>query len=583
MISERLVVKTIRNEVEKNEVWDTSKPFLFGGDKGVLLERTTGGVRARGFDATHGAEVESGFVQDLGDEPLLSGSRIQFPHLQNTRIEIRPLNVLTPVHKRLLESNDQYGDVFFAIKTDGNSVTSADPITSQYVGASHGQAVFTLTVSGENLILRWKKSGAVLRNSAGKEQVSNKGEEWNFAKSGFGSSVVQFDSVKWYLGTSPTPVEYTTVEEESFSDDTDYTLKILSLIVAFLFVVGSSTLVLTAPEKQIARAKPKIVEFELQPPKIETVVLPEKLKEPEPKKEEEIVKLKAPEPKAKFSKDESTAPSFEKPKAFVAPKPVARPAPAPVAVARPTAKPRPVAKAAPPRPAPRPIVRPQASAPRPQARVARQRIPKQISEADKILGAFADPKFENQINDIFDSKPKPANRPQQRRVFQENDRRVASANVPKQVEMKEMETRKMGGLAKPDQKAAVGYDQGAKDKARIENQGKQMVQVKTTEAYVSMGLSEAQVGLTMQKNSHRIQSCYNSALIRGAPKKGRVKVNFLINSLGRVAKINLGNSDFRDNAFHSCVLGEIKNFQFDRPDGGVSVPVTYPFDFNALR
>lgn len=84
-------------------------------------------------------------------------------------------------------------------------------------------------------------------------------------------------------------------------------------------------------------------------------------------------------------------------------------------------------------------------------------------------------------------------------------------------------------------------------------------------------------------NIDAIRACYE-AILRGrepAPT-GRVVTRFVIAADGRMQHVEIKpeQTTLEDPALHACMLDAMGAFQFDAPDGGGVVIVTYPFSFN---
>lgn len=97
------------------------------------------------------------------------------------------------------------------------------------------------------------------------------------------------------------------------------------------------------------------------------------------------------------------------------------------------------------------------------------------------------------------------------------------------------------------------------------------------EAVVEGGLDREAVYLVIMKNLGQIIYCYELGLQQKPSLRGRVSVDFTINSQGRVGSCSIGSSSLKSAQVESCMIGKIKNWKFPQPVGGVNVDVNYPF------
>ena len=97
------------------------------------------------------------------------------------------------------------------------------------------------------------------------------------------------------------------------------------------------------------------------------------------------------------------------------------------------------------------------------------------------------------------------------------------------------------------------------------------------EAVVEGGLDREAVDLVVMKNLGQIIYCYEMGLQQKVGLRGRVLVDFTINSQGRVSSCSISNSSLRSAQVENCMMNKIKNWKFPQPVGGVNVDVNYPF------
>lgn len=97
------------------------------------------------------------------------------------------------------------------------------------------------------------------------------------------------------------------------------------------------------------------------------------------------------------------------------------------------------------------------------------------------------------------------------------------------------------------------------------------------EAFVEGGLDRDQIAAVINKHIGQIIYCYERGLQKAPKLKGRVGVDFTINSTGRVSRAKVGSSSLKSASVESCILGRLRSWPFPRPVGGVNVKVSYPF------
>lgn len=84
-------------------------------------------------------------------------------------------------------------------------------------------------------------------------------------------------------------------------------------------------------------------------------------------------------------------------------------------------------------------------------------------------------------------------------------------------------------------------------------------------------------------NSHlqEIRGCYERALLKDPALAGKVVLEWVINTSGRVASVKTKTSTLRNSAVEGCIMNELKGWVFPVPRGG-QVIITYPFLFNSV-
>ena len=100
------------------------------------------------------------------------------------------------------------------------------------------------------------------------------------------------------------------------------------------------------------------------------------------------------------------------------------------------------------------------------------------------------------------------------------------------------------------------------------------------DAIVTGGLDMEQIRMVINRNIGQIRYCYEQGLQKEPHLSGRVTVRFQIGGGGRVSLANVRNSSVHSAAVEGCIASKVHGWQFPKPQGGVSVAVTYPFLLN---
>jgi len=99
-------------------------------------------------------------------------------------------------------------------------------------------------------------------------------------------------------------------------------------------------------------------------------------------------------------------------------------------------------------------------------------------------------------------------------------------------------------------------------------------------------LSKKQISDVIMRNKGAIRYCYESQLMRFPTLRGKVTVDFIIDTRGRVSKVKvptntLSQKKARDKVAR-CLIKFISRWRFPKPKGG-KVRVVYPFTFGRSR
>ena len=85
----------------------------------------------------------------------------------------------------------------------------------------------------------------------------------------------------------------------------------------------------------------------------------------------------------------------------------------------------------------------------------------------------------------------------------------------------------------------------------------------------------------IRQNRGGFRYCYERRLNERRGLEGKVKLEFVIGSAGRVVVAQVTESTLNDNAVESCLTRRMQRTQFPRPKGGGTVVVRYPFLFKS--
>jgi len=97
-------------------------------------------------------------------------------------------------------------------------------------------------------------------------------------------------------------------------------------------------------------------------------------------------------------------------------------------------------------------------------------------------------------------------------------------------------------------------------------------------AKVQGSLSRGEVLKVLNKHQHKIQRCYERALLAKPSLAGRLTYTWSIKTSGRVGSVQNTGNTLGDTKVSKCIAGVIKKMKFPRPKGG-SVSVTFPWIF----
>ena len=143
----------------------------------------------------------------------------------------------------------------------------------------------------------------------------------------------------------------------------------------------------------------------------------------------------------------------------------------------------------------------------------------------------------------------------------------------------------VGGLAlgappKPVMAAEASGDTSSADSA---DSGDSAGVVGVEEDAPALGRDEAVVKKVIDSHMPAIKYCYNKELRKDASLSGTVVVRFTVNDKGDVAEAVVDVSTLENETVETCMVSEIKSWDFPEPRGGIEVVINYPFKFKGSR
>lgn len=98
-----------------------------------------------------------------------------------------------------------------------------------------------------------------------------------------------------------------------------------------------------------------------------------------------------------------------------------------------------------------------------------------------------------------------------------------------------------------------------------------------SEAFVEGGLDRNEISAVIQRHLSEVRFCYEQGLQNKPKLSGRVAIRFLIGAKGAVTLAQVDQSSLGHAPVEGCIRDRLKTWNFPRPEGGVTVKVTYPF------
>jgi TonB family protein len=98
------------------------------------------------------------------------------------------------------------------------------------------------------------------------------------------------------------------------------------------------------------------------------------------------------------------------------------------------------------------------------------------------------------------------------------------------------------------------------------------------EVSTSSGLSKEAIQKTVKQALPVIELCYQKALEKKPNIQGEATFQLMIDSKGRVTKVNLVSSKLNDKNLEQCIIQKIKELTFPAPEGSDKVTATVSFN-----
>jgi TonB family protein len=104
------------------------------------------------------------------------------------------------------------------------------------------------------------------------------------------------------------------------------------------------------------------------------------------------------------------------------------------------------------------------------------------------------------------------------------------------------------------------------------------VSVEFGEISTSGGLSKKTIQKTFKQKLTAIELCYQKALEKKPNIQGEATFQLMIDSKGRVTKVNLVSSKLNDKDLEQCIIQKVKELTFPAPEGSDKVTATVSFN-----
>jgi len=100
---------------------------------------------------------------------------------------------------------------------------------------------------------------------------------------------------------------------------------------------------------------------------------------------------------------------------------------------------------------------------------------------------------------------------------------------------------------------------------------------------IGAGLDRETIRRYIQTKMNQIRWCYQQELQKNPELAGKVVMQWIILPSGYTTAVKVSESTIRNVGVETCVSERIAKWRFPAPPGGQTIPVSYPFIFNAVR
>jgi Ca-activated chloride channel family protein len=126
----------------------------------------------------------------------------------------------------------------------------------------------------------------------------------------------------------------------------------------------------------------------------------------------------------------------------------------------------------------------------------------------------------------------------------------------------------------------VDRSQVREEELKDERMASKLVRLKVElgEVLTTNGLSKEPLQKTLKQQIPSIELCYQKALEKKPNIQGEATFQLMIDSKGRVTKVNLVSSKLNDKNLEQCIIQKIKELTFPAPEGSDKVTATVSFN-----
>jgi Ca-activated chloride channel family protein len=103
------------------------------------------------------------------------------------------------------------------------------------------------------------------------------------------------------------------------------------------------------------------------------------------------------------------------------------------------------------------------------------------------------------------------------------------------------------------------------------------IQGHSEEMTVTKGLSKESIEKVIENHLHEMERCYQDALAKQPGLQGKMTLKFVVDSKGRVRKVQFISSGWVSREFQTCIENLLKQWRFPPPSSGGKVEIVYPF------